>query len=115
MKKAASVLLIFILIVVLSGCGRRKTLSPGTYESEDGLTRVVLEDDQLFHVFCLAISYSPSGTYVIDNGTLFLQVIDSDTFVFTVEKDGSLTFVSGSWLENFVEPGTVFSVVKNAD
>ena len=53
------------------------------------------------------ISYMPSGTYAIDNGKLLLAVTEEEVYVFLID-DGKLIFESGTWLENWVEPGTHF-------
>jgi hypothetical protein len=52
------------------------------------------------------ISYMPTGKYRIENGKLFLT-IDGDDIIFLMEKD-RLIFESGTWLEYWVEKGTVF-------
>ena len=53
------------------------------------------------------ISYMPSGTYTIDNGKLLLTVTEEEVFIFIIDDD-RLIFESGTWLENWVEPGTHF-------
>jgi len=53
------------------------------------------------------ISHMPSGTYTIDNEKLLLTVTEEEVYVFTID-DGRLIFESGTWLENWVEQGTVF-------
>ena len=53
------------------------------------------------------ISYQPSGTYRIDNEKLLLMANDYEVYVFIID-DGKLIFESGTWLENWVEPGTHF-------
>lgn len=53
------------------------------------------------------ISYMPCGTYTIDNEKLLLTVTEEEVYVFTID-DGRLIFESGTWLENWVEKGTVF-------
>jgi hypothetical protein len=53
------------------------------------------------------ISYIPSGKYRTDNDRLFLAVTDDEIYVFIIGDD-KLTFESGTWLENWVEQGTIF-------
>ena len=53
------------------------------------------------------ISYMPSGKYAIDNEKLLLTVADDEVYVFIIDDD-KLIFESGTWLENWVEQGTVF-------
>jgi hypothetical protein len=79
-----------------------------TYEAEGESTAVVaLQEGNVFALSgSVYISFTPTGTYRIEGGKLFLSMGDYDT-IFLMEKD-RLIFESGTWLENWVEIGTVF-------
>ena len=54
-----------------------------------------------------AVSLTPSGTYTIDGDVLTLFDGSEEAFRFLI-RNNALVFESGEWLENWVEPGTVF-------
>jgi len=54
------------------------------------------------------ISYVLSGTYTIEGDVMKLFIGDDEAFRF-IFSDNTLIFESGEWLENWVEPGTVFT------
>ena len=57
------------------------------------------------------ISSAPSGTYTIEGEVLTLFNGNEAAFMFSMKGD-TLIFESGEWLENWVEPGTVFILTK---
>lgn len=58
------------------------------------------------------ISYMPSGTYTVEGGVMKLFIGEEEMFSFLLVGD-TLIFESGEWLENWVEPGTVFTLAES--
>ncbi|MCL2158095.1 MAG: copper resistance protein NlpE [Oscillospiraceae bacterium] len=73
---------------------------------------VFLYEDNTFALHGPAeISHAPSGTYTIENGVLTLFGADEQVYKFFVDGD-TLVFESGTWLENWVEPGTLLVLTE---
>lgn len=107
-KKVLALGLLLIMLFSLMGCENK--LEQGTYTTDDGMSSVVLYDDNQFafdrHV---ALSYLPTGSYSIERGKLILHATDDEEYIFEI-KNGKLIFVSGELAELFVEAGTVFKL-----
>jgi hypothetical protein len=58
-----------------------------------------------------AVSFTPSGTYTIDGDVLTLYDGNEEAFKFIMNGD-TLIFESGEWLENWIEPGTIFMLAE---
>jgi hypothetical protein len=58
------------------------------------------------------ISYSPFGNYIIKDDVLTLFQAGEETFTFLIDGD-TLIFERGAWLENWIEPGSVFVLSGN--
>ena len=84
-------------------------VAPYVMEGDDEVSStLILHNDNKFTLFGNKfISYAPSGTYTIDNEKLLLTVTEDEVYVFNIDDD-KLIFNSGTWLENWVEQGTVF-------
>ena len=76
-------------------------------DGEVSSTLILLNNNEFILSGNEFISYMPSGTYVIDNGKLLLTVTEEEVYIFIIDDD-RLIFESGTWLENWIEPGTHF-------
>ena len=91
---------------------RTGPISLGTYSTDDGMVKVVLLNGGEFYIVRSATSYSPTGTWSISAGErLTLAVSEDERYIF-VHNGGSITFQSGAWLENMIEPGTVLTLAE---
>lgn len=109
---------IFILGVTLIMClglfvgCRDIELKKGTYESEDGLARVtLLEDNKFIFNRNMMASYRPEGSYNIKKDKLILHATDDEEYIFSIKKD-QLVFIGVQGISEISEAGTVFKLSK---
>jgi hypothetical protein len=75
---------------------------------------VVLQDNNRFYVQGRPeISYIPMGEYTTDDNKLFLNITENEQFIFSY-INSRLIFESGTWLENWIEIGTVLTLSEAA-
>lgn len=96
MKYKKAYLLIFILIIILTGgCTEQKApeeLKLGRYVMQDSegqeLAWVLLEEENQFD-FCrhIATSYNPRGKYEVEDGTLILTANLKEVYKFSIEGE----------------------------
>jgi hypothetical protein len=103
-------------VVFFSSCdkasaGKGEMPILGIYTSDDGLTQVALNANNRFYISGRPeISFRPDGTYSV-NGSEIIMNGGGQLFLFSHEN-GKLTFRSGTWLENWINPGTVLKLSK---
>ena len=91
---------------------RTGPISLGTYSTDDGMVQVVLLNGGEFYIVRRATSYSPTGTWSISAGERLTLTVSEDEQHIFVHNGGSITFQSGAWLENWIEPGTVLTLTE---
>ena len=80
-----------------------------THDKEGALVEVFLLDGNKFAIHREFVSHVPNGEYTID-GYKFIFTIGSEIeYIFSYEN-GKLIFESGTWLENWIEIGTVLTL-----
>jgi hypothetical protein len=85
----------------------------GTYATDDGSAQVVLNNGGEFNIVLFAASYSPTGSFAVTSGEMLtMSCSDDEKYIFKL-NGGSLIFESGEWLENWVAPGTVFTLTEH--
>lgn len=80
----------------------------GQYITENA-TLTLFEGNKFELCGPMEISYCPSGTYTIENGKLTLFGAGDQVYKFLFDGD-TIAFESGTWLENWIEPGTVLTL-----
>ncbi|MFP4457856.1 MAG: hypothetical protein ACLFPS_09380 [Clostridia bacterium] len=102
------ILLVFILLLIIP-----KELETGKYVSEDGLSFVIIEEnDNIIFQRSAGTSYRPYGKYQLKGNRLTLEVNDDLKYEFEVKND-TLIFVSSSLREGFLKPGTKYILSEN--
>jgi hypothetical protein len=71
----------------------------------------LVEGNKYFLCGPAAVSFTPNGIYSIEGDVLTLFDGGEEAFKFLIMGD-TLVFESGEWLENWVEPGTVFILTE---
>jgi len=113
MKKRLAVLgLALLFLFAVAACSGAKTVNAGRYETENGFSWVLLEEDGTFSFTRhMAMSYLPTGEYSVKNGKLILRAGADEEYVFSIAKDG-LSFESGTSAGDILPKGTLFKPVK---
>lgn len=103
----ASVILLFF--VAIPSCSNNYELKLGHYVTEGDLhSRLVLSENNLFDLSANPfISLMRRGNFIIENNILTLTAAENEIYVFTINND-RIIFNSGTWLENWIEPGTEY-------
>jgi len=77
------------------------------HDKEGALIEIFLLDGNKFGIHREFVSHVPNGEYTIDGDKLIFTIEDEIVYIFSC-KNGALIFESGTWLEHWVEIGTVF-------
>ena len=117
--KKLMVIFILALSFLIVGCSNQtiSELELGRYfivDSEiENSAWILLEENNHFEFNrAIATSYRPSGTYSINNEILVLFVSNNESYKFKI-KDDKLIFISGDFIEDLIEVGTIFRLVKD--
>jgi len=85
-----------------------------TDDKEGALVEIILSDGNKFAIHREFVSYIPNGEYIINEDKLVFIIGSEVEYTFSY-KDDMLIFESGTWLENWIEPGTVLMLSNTKD
>nr|AGS53183.1 hypothetical protein [uncultured bacterium contig00081] len=121
---AAAVALVAILSVgfAVNRAGGFEPFAAGTYIAEDGLTQIVFHGNYEFYAIGPGSSYLQAGSWVYETGAgnrITLMCANEERCIFSY-KNNRLTFekaeaMTGGWAEDWISPGTVFTLGPDAD
>lgn len=120
MKKMKMSVIIIVLFSIVVGCAvqeSNKELKLGKYviknsETEDVAWFVLSKDNEFEFNRNKVMSYRPKGIYKVENDTLILFVNKEEIYKFKINGE-EIIFISGDFVETFVEKGTIFKLSAN--
>ena len=81
----------------------------GRYYSEDGMSWVYLVDSNLFRFNRhMAMSYVPSGVFVVSDGRLILNPGGNEEYIFIITNEGLALELESTYIEGVLERGEIF-------